>query len=506
MELEPLLAEVFQARATDLYLIPGAIPCMSMHGSFAAPRASGGQRLMPNQTEEFARQLMTAEQWERFLGTREANVAYMSPTAGRFRVNALWQRGTVGLVLRRVVMEIPTLRQLGLPPILRDISLADRGIVLVTGSTGSGKSTSMASMIDYRNHLRSGHIVTIEDPIEFVYRHRRSIVTQREVGMDTASFEEALRNSLRQAPQVISIGEMRDAETVQFAMHASETGHLVFATLHSTNATMAVERLVHFYPGEQKEQVQLQLSMNLKAIICQRLVPRIGGGRCCACEILVNTPHLQALIAKGDMGALKMAMGVENSEGIQTFDKSLYKLFKTKRISPEDALASSDSQNDLQMKMRGIGIEPGSSWEDLSDPWANVQEDFAVPPGPQSAVARDTSIGGGYSNEAAPPMAGGGAPRAAMAPPPAPPPRPMPPPAPAVVAGSFPFQQAPAGQSQAAPPSQPVPPRPQATPPRPAPAPAPGAGPRSVVDRYKEMINTAMPPSSTDELDPDLEL
>ncbi len=425
MLLDAFLQEVNENSATDLYLVAGAVPCLNRDGQFMAVKASKMQRVTPQQMEEFARYLMNESQWEAFCESRECNLAHMSEKAGRYRVNIFWQRGSIAIVMRRIIMDIPTLKQLGLPPVLRDIALADRGIILVTGATGSGKSTTMASMLDYRNHVRTGHIISIEDPVEFVYQHRRSIVTQREVGIDTLSFQEALRNSLRQAPQVISIGELRDAETVKFAMHASETGHLVFATLHSTNAPLTVERVLNFYPGNHKEQVQIQLSLNLKAIISQRLIRNVQGGRVAAVEVLINTPRISDLVAKGDQSELKQSMGAENEHGIVNFAKSLFRLTKRGFISKEDALLAADSANDLELKFRGIGITPGSSWDDLSDPWQYVGGEYdppatwlrskgapaAAPPPPRQAAAQParedlappTEVPqGSYSNDGVP--------------------------------------------------------------------------------------------------------
>lgn len=423
MRFEDLLKESTEARASDVYVAAGAIPCMNCEGNFVAMRAANGQRLTAEQSEAFAHEVMTDKQFKEFEETREFNMACMSPAYGRYRLNFFWQRGSVAAVARRVIMDIPTLRSLGLPPILREIALAERGIVLVTGATSSGKSTSLASMIDYRNALRTGHIVTIEDPVEFVYHHRRSVITQREVGIDTHSFEEALKNSLRQAPRVISIGEMRSADTVQFAMHAAETGHLVFATLHSTNATLALERVLHFYPSEVKEQILSQLALNLKAIICQRLVLKQGGGRVCAVEVMVNVPRIQDLINKGEMGSIKAFIASENSEGLQNFDKSLYKYVKRGIVSPEDALVAAESANDLSMKFRGIGITPGSSWDDLSDPWANIRGDYELPDSMANSRGKDAGVGG-YNNE----LAGAHDPHAVPVQRPAPPQRPMGPP------------------------------------------------------------------------------
>ncbi|MDX2176612.1 MAG: PilT/PilU family type 4a pilus ATPase [Candidatus Sumerlaeia bacterium] len=379
MDLKALLREMVERDGSDLYLATGAVPAINKDGKLQALDAAKGRKVKPEDSEDFTSVIMSEKQRREFEDSRECNLAYMDSEIGRFRVNVFWQRGSVAMVFRRVKMEIPTMRMLGLPPKLREISLMDRGIVLVTGATGSGKSTTMASMIDYRNHSRTGHIVTIEDPIEFLYRHRRSIVTQREVGIDTFSFHEALKNTLRQAPQVICIGELRDAETVQFALHASETGHLVFATLHSTDTVITIERILNFYPGEQREQVLHHIAHNLKAIVSQRLVPRIGGGRALAAEILVNTPRIQDLIMKGLLGTIKETLSIDNQEGIVSMDKSVFKLLKRGIISTEEALGAADSGNDLQLKIRGIGITPGSDWEDTEDPWVFIGGDYDLP-------------------------------------------------------------------------------------------------------------------------------
>ncbi|MCC6545907.1 PilT/PilU family type 4a pilus ATPase [Candidatus Sumerlaeota bacterium] len=458
MRLDEILTEANRARATDVFLTAGAVPCIQCDGVYSPLRMANGHRLSAELSIRLAREAMSERQWSEFEKTMEANLAYMTESAGRYRINVYYQRGTVGLVCRRVVTEIPTLRQLGLPPVLRSAALADRGIVLICGSTGCGKSTTLASLINYRNNLRTGHIVTIEDPIEFVYAHRRSIVTQREVGIDTMSFHEALKNSLRQAPQVICIGELRDSETVQFAMHASETGHLVFATLHSTNASLALERILHFYPGEFKEQILMQLALNLRAIVAQRLVVRTGGGRIAAVEILVNTPRMQDLIEKGDMAVIRTAMTSENSDGSVHFDKALYRLVKRGTISSDEALLAAESANDLTMKLRGMGITAGSSWEDLSDPWAHIRGDYDPPEGPLAAQLQKNS-GGTYTNDGAPMMSR------------------MPAPAVAGASGAAPPSQRPPAVAQArAPLPAGAPPQAAAQPrPRPA-APSPQAG------------------------------
>lgn len=406
MELLDLLRETVELDASDLYVAAGAVPSVNKDGRLRRLKAAGEQRADAAFAEACARRIMSEAQWRAFLETKEANLAFMEPAVGRFRVNIFYQRGSIAMVFRRVRMEIPTLRQLGLPPVLRDISLQDRGIVLVTGATGSGKSTTMAAMINYRNQLRRGHIVTIEDPIEFLYRHGRSIVTQRELGIDTFSFHEAMKNSLRQAPQVIVLGELRDAETVQFALHAAETGHLVFATLHSTNTTITIERILNFFPAEMSGQLLHLLAMNLQAIITQRLVPRADGGRAAACEILINTPTISALVKKGHFGEIREALSGDSPDGMTSMDKSLYKMVMRGIIPQEEALGAAESANDLAIKLRGIGIPPGSDWEDLSDPWAQIPGDYDLP-GSESArrFAADLRDENGAAAPAAPPGA-----------------------------------------------------------------------------------------------------
>ncbi len=398
LDINGILKEAAEKGASDIYLAADAAPCMAKDGSYYGLSSGGNRRLSEEDTVELAKQITSNRQWKEFEERLELNMAYSNDNVGRFRVNIFWQRGTVALVCRRVTLDIPTLRDLGLPPKLREIALMDRGIVLITGATGQGKSSTQASMIDYRNHITSGHIVTIEDPVEFIYRHRRSIVTQREVGIDTLSFHEALRNTMRQAPQVICIGELRDDETVKFALHAAETGHLVFATLHSTNSRQAIERILNFYPTSSHEQILKQLSINLNAIICQRLVPSTKGGRALAIEILLNTPRMQDLIGKGQLGTIPQALAAENQDGIVNFDRSLYKLVKRGIITEEDAIQASESQNDLQMKFRGIGIQSGSSWEDTSDPWKSIEGPYE-PPENQAALRRFDRAQQQYRNE-----------------------------------------------------------------------------------------------------------
>jgi len=280
------------------------------------------------------------------------NLALYYPELGRFRVNIFRQRGYTAIVIRQIKMEISTIDELGLPPILKDISMAKRGLVLVVGRTGTGKSTTLAAMIDYRNENANGHIITIEDPIEFVYAHKQMIVSQRELGLDTLSFSNALKNAMRAAPDVILVGEIRDTETMEAAITFAETGHLVLATLHSNNANQAMERILNFFPHERHEQILLQLSLNLKGIISQRLVPSTNERRVAATEILLDTPRVKDLIYKSEIDMLKEAMAHGVVEGMHTFDQSLFDLYKEGRISYDNALAYADSVNDVRLRIK----------------------------------------------------------------------------------------------------------------------------------------------------------
>ena len=442
-----MLKELVEHDGSDLYLAVGAYPAINKDGRLIGLK-SAPYRLDPETTEHYARMIVPQSKWDEFEEELEANLAYMDQEIGRFRVNICWQRGSVSLVMRRVKMEIPTIKSLGLPPILRNIALEDRGIVIVTGATGHGKSTTMAAMLNYRNHLRTGHIVTIEDPIEFLYQHQRSIITQREVGIDTSSFEEALKNTLRQAPQVIVIGELRDSETVQFAIHASETGHLVFVTLHSTNATVTIDRILNFFPGEMAEQMLASLASNLRAVVAQRLIPKIDGGRVACVEIMNNTPTVTNMIQKGELSAIRRdVLDLENQEGNLSVDRSVYKLIKRGIVSVEEGLGAAESANDVQLKLRGIGL--GNAWDDLSSGWENVEGDYDPPDA--EAARRFTDE---RENEYPPPGAKKGPrtkpitplrlqereARPLTPPPPEPPPEPTPLPAPLTPLETTPFE------------------------------------------------------------------
>jgi len=351
LEMTKLLEKMVQARGSDIFIASGAPPRMNVEGEL---HDLSTEPLSPDDTKQVIRQMLTDEQWNLFLKQRELNIAYSLSKVARFRVNVYLQRGTVASVIRQIRVKIPEFEELHLPLLLGQLVLSPRGLILVTGATGTGKSTTMAAMIDFRASKMDGHIVTVEDPIEYVFQHRKSLVTQREVGIDTFSFREALKNMLRQAPNVIYIGELRDAETVEFALHSAETGHLVLSTLHSTNATQTIERVLNFFSREYQHQVLMQLSYNLKAIISQRLIPSESGNRIPILEILINTAFVQELIYKGELGQLKKVMESGRQEGMQTFDLHLKELVEEGVISEEKAWSYADSPSDLRLKLRGF--------------------------------------------------------------------------------------------------------------------------------------------------------
>ena len=359
-DIRRLLAEMVARNASDLYLTAESPPVLRIEG-FTEPL--GAEKLTPAHTETLAHALMTERQRAAFDERLEMNLAIHSERAGRFRINVFRQRGAIGVVIRQIRTRIPTIDELGLPPILKQITLNRRGLVLVVGATGSGKSTTQAAMIDYRNEQTLGHILTIEDPIEFVHQHKRCIITQREVGFDTISFNDALRNTLRQAPDVILIGEVRDLETMEAAVTFAETGHLCLATLHSNNANQAIERVINFFPVNRHNEIYLQLSLNLCAIVSQRLVPGIDGKRVAAVEVLMDTPYAKDLIKKGQIDTLKEAMEVSTQEGSQTFDQALFDLCAAGRISEEQALANADSANNLRIRLNNLSISRMSTQE-----------------------------------------------------------------------------------------------------------------------------------------------
>ncbi|MCA1596635.1 MAG: PilT/PilU family type 4a pilus ATPase [Chloroflexi bacterium] len=338
--------------SSDLYIRAGSPPMYRING---ATQAITEQRLSARDTREMAESIMDPDQRSEFRKVSEMNLALSVDELGRFRVNAYVQRNSVAMVLRRIKTEIPELESLGLPPRLKDLSLLKNGLVLVVGATGSGKSTTLAAMIGYRNRMEAGHIVTIEDPVEFLHDDRKSIISQREVGADTDSFANALRSALRQAPDVILIGEMRDVISVESALTFAETGHLVFSTLHSTNAPQTIERLLQFFPPEQHGQIFPSLANNLRAIVAQRLVPRGDGeGRVAVIELMIVTPLIRDYLRRHETSNLKKAIAGGKTDGMQTFDQALFDQYEQGVITSESAIAFADSANDIRLRLRGL--------------------------------------------------------------------------------------------------------------------------------------------------------
>ena len=348
--INDLLQLMVNRKGSDLFLTAEFPPAIKVDGAVA--RVSP-QPLSPNHTMALARSIMSDRQMVEFERTKECNFAISPAGIGRFRVNAFIQQGRVGMVLRTIPADIPTIDQLGLPQVLKDVAMTKRGLCIFVGATGSGKSTSLAAMVDWRNQNSFGHIITVEDPIEFVHPHKNCIITQREVGLDTDSWEAALKNTLRQAPDVILMGEIRDRETMEHAIVFSETGHLCMATLHANSANQALDRIVNFFPEERREQLLLDLSLNLRGMISQRLMPRQGTkGRVAALEVLLNTPLVSDLIAKGDVVEIKEIMQKSRELGMQTFDQALFDLFEAGSITYEDALRNADSVNNLRLQIK----------------------------------------------------------------------------------------------------------------------------------------------------------
>ena len=354
MDIQEYFKTMVEMEASDLYLTVAQPPMYRVDGKV---RGVGEQKFTPADVEKLAHSVMNEKQRREFGETMEMNLATALPSVARFRVNIFQQRGSVGMVIRRIKADVVSVDELALPLILKDIVMTKRGLVLVVGATGSGKSTTLAAMIDHRNAHEAGHIITIEDPIEFVHRHKQSIITQREVGFDTHSFQAALKNTLRQAPDVILIGEIRDTETMEAAIAFAETGHLCLGTLHSNNANQAIERIMNFFPMERHAQIYLQLSLNLRSIISQRLIPSMEGKRVVALEILMDTPRIKELIKKGDVDVLKEAMEQGIQEGCQTFDQALFGLYRDSKISLEQALIHADSANNLRLKIKLAGLK-----------------------------------------------------------------------------------------------------------------------------------------------------
>jgi twitching motility protein PilU len=354
MNLTDFLSVMVEKDASDIYLTVASPPMYRIQG---VVQPIGDHVFTPEELETLAKSFMNERQWQQFTDCMEMNLALSYRRLSRFRVNAFRQRGSVGIVIRRIKVEIESLDDLGLPTILQDIVLTKRGLVLLVGATGSGKSTTLAAMIDFRNTNASGHIITVEDPIEFVHRHKKSIVNQRELGFDTQSWNDALKNAMRQAPDVILIGEIRDSDTMEAAITFADTGHLCLATLHSTNANQSFERILNFFPEERHAQILMQLSLNLRSIISQRLIPDANGKRVPAIEILMDTPRVKELIKKGQVDVIKEAMEQGIQEGCQTFDHALFLLYKEGKISLEQAIMNADSANNLRIKIKLEGLK-----------------------------------------------------------------------------------------------------------------------------------------------------
>ena len=350
LQLDDLLRELKQRNGSDLYLTADSTPLYRVNG---VTEAESGPALGAAEVEGIIHAAIDDKDWLAFERTHELNSARLVPSVGRFRLNVFRQRGQVGLVARLIRIDFPTAADLGLPESLTRVVMEKRGLILVTGATGSGKSTTLAALIDHRNTLSRGHILTVEDPIEFVHGHKGCVVTQREVGVDTSSYAAALKSALRQAPDVILIGEIRDLETMEAAIHFSETGHLVLGTLHANNANQAVERVMNFFPAELHAQIYVQLSLNLRAIVSQRLVPRADGvGRAAAIEIMLNSPRIADLISKGEILALKPAIEAGLRDGSQSFDQALYALYRSGAITLDEAIRQADSANNLRLKVK----------------------------------------------------------------------------------------------------------------------------------------------------------
>jgi twitching motility protein PilU len=349
MEISQFLNLMVEKQASDLFFSTGAPVNIKIEG-ITHPLQM--HTLAPGEIKQLAYSLMSQKQIAEFEAKLEMNMAISATGIGRFRINIFLQRGETGMVIRYIKSKIPPLAALGLPPSLEKLIMLKRGLILVTGATGSGKSTTLAAMINHRNEQATGHILTIEDPLEFIHEHKRSIVDQREVGLDTLSYEEALKNALREAPDVIMIGEIRDLATMQQALNYAETGHLCLSTLHANNANQAIERIINFFPDTARHQLLLDLSINLAGIISQRLIPGLHQKLVPAVEVMLQSPYISDLISKGDISSIKEAMSRSNDLGMCTFDQALYQLFKEGRISQQEALQNADSHTDLALRMR----------------------------------------------------------------------------------------------------------------------------------------------------------
>jgi twitching motility protein PilU len=348
--MQDLLRRMVDKKGSDLFITAGFPPAIKVDGEI---RPQSDRSLSAEQSASLVRAIMNDRQTKDFDATKECNFAIAPPGIGRFRVSAFVQQGYTGAVVRTINAKIPTLEELELPPVLKEVVLSKRGFVILVGGTGSGKSTSLAAMVGYRNEKTRGHIVTIEDPVEYVHAHKGCVVTHREVGVDCENWHTALKNTLRQAPDVILIGEIRDRETMEYGIQFAETGHLVLATLHANSSNQALDRIINFFPEERREQLLMDLSLNIRALISQRLIPReAGAGRIAAMEIMLNSPLISDLIFKGEVAKIKDVMSRSNRLGMKTFDQALFELYESGLISYEDALRNADSKNELRLRVK----------------------------------------------------------------------------------------------------------------------------------------------------------
>lgn len=348
--MQDLLRRLVEKSGSDLFVTAGFPPAIKIDGEI---RPQSERTLTPEQSATLVRAIMNDKQTREFDATKECNFAIAPPGIGRFRVSAFVQQGMMGCVVRLINAKIPTIDEMLLPAVLKDVVMQKRGLVIVVGATGSGKSTSLAAMVDYRNEKSQGHIITIEDPVEYIHPHKGCVVTHREVGVDTESWHVALKNTLRQAPDVILIGEVRDRETMEYGIQFAETGHLVLATLHANSANQALDRIINFFPEDRREQLLMDLSLNIRALISQRLIPREGGaGRIAAMEIMLHSPLIADLIFKGEVAQIKEIMAKSNRMGMKTFDQALFDLYEAELISYEDALRNADSKNEVRLRIK----------------------------------------------------------------------------------------------------------------------------------------------------------